>query len=136
MKFRLVEASRRPQWPFWAILIVLLWIVLGCTAVFLGEYLDRPAQLCLFKRLIGIPCPTCGATRGSLAVLQGRIIEGWLYNPLLLSVFGICLLLLAVRLCFRRKLQLQLSRVERIIAWAFLAVLFAANWLYVILYVG
>jgi hypothetical protein len=37
---------------------------------------------CLLRSLTGIPCPTCGATRGALALLDGRLLEALALNPL------------------------------------------------------
>jgi hypothetical protein len=37
---------------------------------------------CPFRTLTGIPCPTCGGTRASLALLDGRLIDALRLNPL------------------------------------------------------
>ena len=46
------------------------------------------------------------------------------------------IVLLGVRLIWGRTLRLDLSRSERLATWAALLVLFLANWVYVIVYVG
>src|SRR5687768_4721171 len=46
---------------------------------------------CLIKSLTGIPCPSCGATRSVLALLQGEVVGSWQWNP-----FGIILLAIMV----------------------------------------
>ncbi len=46
--------------------------------VWLAPYL-RP---CLLRTATGVPCPTCGATRGALALFEGRIVDALLLNPL------------------------------------------------------
>lgn len=44
---------------------------------------DQPAgTLCLFKNVIGIPCPSCGVTRSVLLLFQGDIMAALWINPL------------------------------------------------------
>jgi hypothetical protein len=37
---------------------------------------------CLFKRITGIPCPSCGSTRSILELASGHFQEAFLLNPL------------------------------------------------------
>jgi hypothetical protein len=111
-------------------------MALGGANLLLSASAGRPAQLCLLKRLTGWPCPTCGFTRGTLAILQGHPVQGWLYNPLLFSALGLAGLVLIIRLLLGRSLQVELTARERIAAWLIAGILFAANWLYVIRCVG
>lgn len=37
---------------------------------------------CLFRRLAGFPCPTCGATRAAIALARLDPMAAWLSNPL------------------------------------------------------
>jgi hypothetical protein len=113
-----------------------LWLALGGADLLLSAATGRPAPLCLLKFLTGCPCPTCGFTRGTLAVLQGHPIQGWLYNPLLFSALGLLGVVLALRLLLGRSLQVHLTRRERTVAWLTAVALLIANWLYVIRYVG
>jgi len=41
----------------------------------------------LFKRVTGVPCPSCGTTRSVLSILKGDVLEGILWNP-----FGIIII--------------------------------------------
>lgn len=136
MRIEVIRASRRPPWPVWAVVLAALWLALGGAAILLGGYLDRPVGLCLFKRLTGIPCPTCGFTRGALNLLQGQLVQAWLCNPLLYSVLGIFFAVTIVRVLFGRAVRIHLSRAERAIAWIVAIVLFFANWAYIIFCVG
>lgn len=136
MKISVVHVCRRPQWPVWAVIVVLVWLALGSAAVWLSSYYDRAVSLCLVKRLSGLACPTCGFTRGVLSLLNGRPGRWWLYNPLLFSVLVLGVLATGIRILFARSVQIRLARIERIIVWLLAGVLFAANWVYVILYVG
>ena len=36
---------------------------------------------CLFKKLIGIPCPACGMTRAYTAIFKGDFAAAFYYNP-------------------------------------------------------
>ncbi len=135
MKIELIKVSRRPQWPLWAIVIVLAWLFMGVVALLLSAHLGRPVTLCILKRLSGIPCPTCGFTRGGLSVLQGKVFRAWFYNPLLFSVFALFFIATAMRVFFARAVRIRLTRTERIIAWIVAVALFFANWAYVIVYV-
>jgi len=117
------------------VLLVLLWLALGCSAILLNSHYNQHVDLCLFKKLTGIPCPTCGFSRGGISFLQGRIIRAWLFNPLLFSILGLLLAVVAARLVFGRSLQVRMTRNERIAAWILAAVAACLNWAYVILYV-
>jgi len=136
MTIRVVQVSRRPPWPLWAVLIVIFWLSVGGATLLLSDHLDRPVRLCLVKRLTGVPCPTCGFTRGALSLLRGRIIRAWLYNPLLFTAFGLLFIDTASRVLLARSVRISLTDRERRIAWIVVFVLFLANWGYVIKYVG
>jgi len=136
MKIEVVRVSRRPQWPPWAVLLVAVWLALGAVAVWLAECLGRDIPLCMFKWLTGLPCPSCGFTRGLLSLLSGSISRTWLYNPLLFSGLGVFLAVTMARIVFARGAQIHLSRTERKMAWVLAGVVFSANWAYVILFVG
>jgi hypothetical protein len=136
MKIEMVNVSRRPPWPLWAMLLVLVWSTLGTALVWLGAHFHRPVQLCLIKRLTGVPCPTCGFTRGAISLLGGHIIQAWLYNPLLYLALAIFFAATAVRIITSRSIKINLTRKESCTVWILAGVLFFANWIYVILFVG
>ncbi|MEM1418084.1 MAG: DUF2752 domain-containing protein [Myxococcota bacterium] len=46
--------------------------------------LDRP--LCVFRAATGLPCPGCGLTRASLALLRLDLGAAWSAHPLVLVV--------------------------------------------------
>ncbi len=136
MKIEVVQVCRRPPWPLWAVLIVLGWMGLGAVAVLLIAHLDRPVELCLIKRYTGLPCPTCGFTRGLLSLLHGDITQVWLYNPLLFSVLTLFFTATAFRILLARSVRVYLTNTERQIAWILSFVLLFVNCAYVIFYVG
>ena len=132
----MVNVSRRPPWPLWAVLIVLIWSAFGLVLVWLSAHFHRPVQLCLVKRLTGVECPTCGFTRGVVSLLHGHIAQAWLYNPLLYFALALFFTTTAVRIVSARSFRINLSNKERTAAWILAGVLFFANWIYVIFFVG
>jgi len=110
-------------------------MALGSTVLLLSDYFDRPIQLCLFKNLTGVPCPTCGLTRGSLSLLKGRLVQAWLFNPLLFTILVLLFAAVVIRLAFGRAVQIHLTRTEQIIALVLAVILLSINWAYVILYI-
>jgi hypothetical protein len=51
--------------------------------------LDRGPVLCPFRRITGLPCPTCGLTRSWNAALHGQLRESVAFHPLgLLTLIG------------------------------------------------
>lgn len=50
------------------------------------------SPVCLFRRWTGIPCPTCGATRSILAILDGRLAAALGWNPLVAAAAIVFLL--------------------------------------------
>jgi hypothetical protein len=130
-----IHASRRPPWPLWAVMVVLAWLALGSLVIWLSGHLGRPVQLCLFKQLTHIPCPTCGFTRGALCLLHGEVGKAWLCNPFLFSVLGLFFGAAIVRVLFARCVRVHVTWTERVAAWILVIALMSANWAYVILYV-
>jgi hypothetical protein len=136
MKIEMVKVSRRPPWPLWAVLVVLVWSALGLMLVWLSAHFHRPVQLCLVKHVTGVPCPTCGFTRGALSLLGGHAAQAWLYNPLLYSVLALFFAVTTFRIVSARSLRINLTGKERSAAWILAGVLFLLNWAYVIFFVG
>jgi hypothetical protein len=136
MKVHLVSVARRPAWPAWAVVLVGAWLGVVALATWLSARSGQEVTLCLFKLATGKPCATCGATRGVLAALGGHAWQAWTYNPLMFTILAVAAGLLATRVIFARSLCLELTRWERRLAWALAIVLLAANWAYVIVYVG
>jgi len=131
----LQKVPRRLDWPWWSVAIVLGWLGLVAASVALSQAKGFEISLCMFKKLTGLPCPTCGATRGCLSILHGHIIDGWLFNPMLFTIFGLWVASVALRLGFGRAVKFNLSRRQRIISWIAITVMVLVNWAYLIAYV-
>jgi hypothetical protein len=132
MKLTFHRVSRLPHWPWWSVLIVGAWGGLVATAAYLSRAYGVHATLCPFKRLTHLPCPTCGGTRGTMAILGGDPIQGFLYNPLLFAVLAAIAADLLLRLIFAGSVRLQTSNRERKILLLLLLVLIGLDWAYLI----
>ncbi len=136
MKIEVIHVSRWPRVPLWAILLAIVWAVLGWACVGLSAWFNRSVDLCLFKNFSGIACPSCGFTRGFLSLIGGNFTQAWLFNPLLYSLvilFGVVFL---VRLIFAKTVRISLIGPERKVVWLIAACLLLANWGYVIFCIG
>lgn len=115
-------------------------LVVAATGVIGAGWLwsGLPTPLCPFHALTGIPCPTCGMTRGLRCLLHGDISSAFLFNPLgMLVFFGTLIYLLYACIVVMGKLpRLRWETISRRSAWTLrllIAFLIAANWLFLIL---
>ncbi len=77
---------RRVPWIALALLLLAGLARLGARAVAAGRLILPP---CPVKLLTGIPCATCGLTRCTLALTQGRLGEAFHWHPVaVLLLFG------------------------------------------------
>ena len=136
MKLSVVQVPRRLHVGKWVVLAALAYASLGAAAVAASRRAGEEAALCVFKRLTGLPCPTCGFTRGLVHMGHCRVIDGWLCNPLLFSVLALLAASLLLRVAFGRAVSFGLGRRGRWLAAALAAGAVLANWGYVLVYVG
>ncbi len=91
---------------------------------------------CAFRRLTGIPCPSCGATRSVVALARGDVIASFMMNPLTALCFlaGVLIFLysLATIAFALPKINMLLSSKEEIALKASVIVLILAQWIYLI----
>lgn len=93
---------------------------------------------CLFKRLTGIPCPSCGSTRSVLALLHGDFSSGIYWNPfgiILISILLLAPLWILFDVVFRRQTLFSFyNQTERIIRRKWIAIalilLVILNWIW------
>lgn len=130
VELRRIPASRWPSIPRWAIAVLFLWGAALLAGVWLARRNGVDFVLCQFKRVTGRPCPGCGSTRGVLALLDARPIEAWLWNPLAMSALAVLAGLTLLRAATARRLELELDRPARVLAWTLAAVLLIANWIW------
>ncbi len=96
-----------------------------------------PTPLCPLHAVTGLPCPTCGMTRGLGCLLQGNVKAGILFNPLGMAlVFGItlyltyCVVVVSARL--PRLRWEPLSKMTALTVRIGVLLLIAGNWIYLI----
>lgn len=108
--------------------------------VALNGVVNDQVSLCMFHNVTGIPCPSCGTTRGMMQLVQGHFSEAFRMNALC-YVQAFFLLILPVLLIIdlianKRTLLFAYNRAIQIInrPWiAFiLGLLLLINWIYLI----
>ncbi len=50
-------------------------------------------DVCIFKNLTTIPCPSCGSTRAILALVSGDVLTAIYLNPFSILIVGIMIIL-------------------------------------------
>lgn len=85
--------------------------------------LHRAPGVCLFRRVFGLPCPTCGLTRSTVAAGHLRVRESVAYHPLGIPVLIGMWLAATGLLPLKRWLEDGLSPSERRLALLFAAAL-------------
>jgi hypothetical protein len=124
------RVPRIPRIPPWAPVLALAGGLLEGAWILLGRRLGLGTAECSFKRITGHPCPTCGSTRGVLALLHGRPLEALALNPLVFGTGALVLAAFLARLATGRAPTLSWTPANRRRAWAFAILAVLANWLY------
>jgi hypothetical protein len=121
-------ATRWPRFPLGIAVFVVVWALTVAGSRLLAHYTGTRLDLCLFHRATGYSCPTCGTTRGLLALAHGAWREGFAWNPLTMS--GALLGSLAVlgRAITARTLEIELTPLEKRVALFLGLALLCINW--------
>ena len=53
-----------------------------------SRWANLVGPVCVFKKATGIPCPSCGATRSMIALINGDFLKAVLLNPIGLLLLG------------------------------------------------
>jgi len=133
---RLARVRRLPRGQWGPVAALLAWVGVVAAAIYVGGRAGEPIPLCHFKRLTGVPCPTCGGTRAALRAGEGDLWGSFLANPLLFTLLGTLTVVLGLRFVAGRRLDLGLTARQQQAAWILLAVRLLLNWAYVIRFVG
>jgi hypothetical protein len=132
MQLRLEPAPRWHREMTWFAVAVLAWFTLMAAALVLEMQGVQGPGLCLFRRVTGVPCFTCGGTRAAADWLHGHWGRAIARNPLLFVLELSLIVWLVLRFGFARRLSVQMQPLERYGVWAFLALAVIANWALVI----
>ena len=87
--------------------------------------------LCPLKRLLGVPCPTCGTTRAFAELFRGDVLGAFARQPLVMScsLLGVPVLLAILFVAGRRKTTALLAAASRsAFFWCLAAAVVLANW--------
>lgn len=110
-----------------------LWAVLVAVAYAAGRFTSLDSSVCLFKRVSGYPCATCGGTRAAVRLLHFDVTQAFALNPLVTTL----LLGLPVYVLWRTTLGRSWagpsSRAYRAMPWIIFMVV-VANWAYVLMH--
>lgn len=101
---------------------------------------NEQVQLCMFHNVTGVPCPSCGTTRGMIQLLHGHFAEAFRMNALCyLQAFFLLILplLLAVDLIWKqntlyRFYERSLFFINKPLIAIGLIALLLINWIYLI----
>ncbi len=76
-------------------------VMIPCLAIIVASFLFTPSDLeerrgvaklmpqCMFKKMTGLPCPSCGMSRAFCSISRGRIADAFDYNPLSMLLYPI-----------------------------------------------
>lgn len=112
-------------------------IALAAAGAALWLHFNLPTPACLFHKLTGIPCLTCGGTRCLRNLLAGHVAEAFAWNPLVFftaaAVAAYAVYALAAVLLRLPRIRLgSLTRAEQNFLRILVAAALAANWIYLI----
>jgi hypothetical protein len=91
---------------------------------------------CIFHRITGIPCLTCGGTRSLVALSQFDIVSSFLLNPVF-SIFAVGVIVFSLISLYgylmRKSIVIRLSEGRKKALRVSIIGLLAANWVYLIM---
>lgn len=69
-------------------------LIIPITIFYSVMYIIGNRTLCIYKNLIGIPCPGCGMTRAYISLIHGDIEQAFYFHPLFILpiIIGIIIL--------------------------------------------
>ncbi|MGC8785510.1 MAG: DUF2752 domain-containing protein [Armatimonadota bacterium] len=94
--------------------------MIGVAAYWLQPYAEHAPTICLFHVITGKPCPTCGMTRATCALVHGEWTKAIRYHPLVVPFWVALIAMLWAH--FVLPLSEKTERWRRLSLWAFLGV--------------
>jgi hypothetical protein len=118
----------------------LIWLSVSLASLVLATawfILGLPWPVCLFHRITGLPCLTCGLTRCTIAFFHGNFATAWRWNPLVfLTLCGVVLFdsyaLVTLLTRSRRLRMLFCTQKARTLMRFFVIAALALNWIYLL----
>lgn len=133
-RVHLEKTGRKPSVPLAAGIVGAVWFGFVVTAVLAAQRFNTPLELCLFKRITGIPCPTCGSTTGGMLILQGHFLQGWLANPFVYTAVPLIGLHLLFQIITGYSIRFRYTKRERTVVTFLLAAAILGNWAYLVFF--
>jgi len=124
--------ARWPRIPLGIAVFVVVWGLVVVASRLLAHHTGIAPDLCLFHRVTGYSCPTCGTTRGLLALAHGSWREGFAWNPLTMTGAMLGSLAILGRAVTARTLEVQWTVPEKRIALALGLAVLGLNWAWLI----
>jgi hypothetical protein len=99
--------------------------------------LQLPVPQCTFRTISGLPCVTCGATRGAMALVQGDVSTAFWLNPLVfvgiaaVALFDIYALIVLLAGAQRLRVVLPARRARSVLVAISCSALLL-NWIYLL----
>jgi hypothetical protein len=124
--------ARHAVWPLVALAV---YVLAHALVLALPALRDHAPALCVFRAVTGVPCPTCGATRATLALASGDLPLAFRFNPLISAAWLLLPVALLGAFVFRARWHsVSLSTRRWAVRGAVLVLVVAglANWIYVI----
>jgi len=121
--------NRQDVYPLVAGIVFLCLVALAQVVQALAPALP---PLCLFRRITGLPCGTCGSTRMILAVLQGDFLHAASLNPFMFTALIGAGVWVAYRVFGNDASGLPIPRRGRPFLFGSIAALFVINWVYLL----
>ncbi len=109
-----------------------IWGLMVLVTRLLGHYYGISPDLCLFHRLTGYSCPTCGTTRGLLALARGDWHQSFLWNPMTMVGGWMLAFVLAGRAVTGRMVAVEFTPLERRVLGFFGLAILVVNWAWLI----
>lgn len=102
-------------------------------SMIIPPFFEEKFTICLFKHIIGIPCPFCGMTRAFLFLGHGNISEALKLNivsPILFSITGILLCLHIIQIISGKTINIKLTLSKKIFVYLFSGLIIIGGWSY------
>ncbi len=126
------SVSRWPRIPLGIVGFVALWALVVIVARLSTYYTGASLDTCLFHRLTGYSCPTCGSTRGLLAMTRGAWKESLAWNPMTMTGAVVGSMVILGRAITAKTLEFQFTRLEKRILVILGLVILGINWAWLI----
>ncbi len=109
-------------------------LIFGIIALYILHSLNiYYIDLCFFRRLTGLSCPTCGLSRSMLSLSRGHLIEAISYNPFMLVLTVVIFIYLATEILFKISISIKATKKQYRVISITLTLLFLVNWAFILM---